>query len=170
MLKSRMVFLCVNEPHILFPFFYSWTSWLFPDSGYHNQGCYEHSGTRYPIQQWGFFWVYSQDGYCRVFRYIYFHFMWNLHNDFQKGCTTLQSHRNWMSFPLSAHPWQPLLSAEALRLAIPIGVRLNLRDILICLSLITKDFEHLFILKILFPSNLLCVRINADHYWNFNYN
>jgi hypothetical protein len=37
-----------------------------------------------------------------------------------------------------------LLSPEVLILAILIGVRWNLRVILICISLITKDFEHFF--------------------------
>jgi hypothetical protein len=37
-----------------------------------------------------------------------------------------------------------VLSPEVLILAILIGVRWNLRVILICISLITKDFEHFF--------------------------
>ena len=41
---------CINEPPILFPFFYSGTSWLFPASGYHNQGCCELRGIHAPMQ------------------------------------------------------------------------------------------------------------------------
>jgi hypothetical protein len=37
-----------------------------------------------------------------------------------------------------------VLSPEVLILAIMIGVRWNLRVILICISLITKDFDHFF--------------------------
>jgi hypothetical protein len=37
-----------------------------------------------------------------------------------------------------------LLSSEVLVLAILIGVRWNLRVVLICISLMTKDFEHFF--------------------------
>jgi hypothetical protein len=42
----------------------------------------------------------------------------------------------------SPHPSQHVLSPEIFILAILIGVRWNLRVILICISLITKNFEH----------------------------
>ena len=68
-------------------------------------------------------------------------FLRNLQIDFQSGCTSLQSHQQWMTAPLSPHPCQHMLSTEFIILAILIGVRWNLRVILICISLITKDFE-----------------------------
>jgi hypothetical protein len=49
-----------------------------------------------------------------------------------------------MSVSLSPHPLQHVLSPEVLILAILTGVRWNLRGVLICISLITKDFEHVF--------------------------
>ena len=49
-----------------------------------------------------------------------------------------------MAIPLSPPPLQHVLSLEVLILAILIGVRWNLRAILICISLITKDFKHFF--------------------------
>jgi hypothetical protein len=56
----------------------------------------------------------------------------------------LQSHQQWRSVPLSLHPHQHVLSSEVLILAIQIDVRWNLRLVLICISLITKDLEHFF--------------------------
>jgi hypothetical protein len=71
-------------------------------------------------------------------------FMRNYQTDFQCGCTSLQSHQQWRSVPLSPHPRQHLLSPEFLILAILTGVRWNLRVILICMSLMTKNVEHFF--------------------------
>ena len=46
--------------------------------------------------------------------------------------------------PLSPDPLQHVLSHEVLILAILIGVRWNLKVILICVFLMSKEFEHFF--------------------------
>jgi hypothetical protein len=69
-------------------------------------------------------------------------FLRNPKIDFHNGFTRVQSHQQWRSVPLSLHPLQHVLSSEVLLLAILISVRWNVRVILICISLITKEFVH----------------------------
>ena len=71
-------------------------------------------------------------------------FLSNLQIDVQSGCSILQSQQQQRSGPVSLHPVQHVLSPEVLILAILSDVRWALRVILICISLITKDFEHFF--------------------------
>lgn len=86
-----------------------------------------------------------RDGIAELSGSSIFHFMRNLCTVFHSGHTNLQTHQQCKSVPLSPYLCQLLLFLVFFMRTILISVKWYLILVFICMSLMIRDFEHLFI-------------------------